>query len=148
MSKPVLKSHRIPKQLGLAEGEIVLREWREGEWVTHFHNFEDGGYYYGHYFTKLEAAEADFEERVRQESGCVALTEVQGEAIAVPRHILEGIDAVRESRTANMLDVEFVRVQAVALGYPETAEWIKANLEQYMEGVFRGFKACLEQECN
>jgi len=36
-----------------------------------------------------------------------------------------------------------VRLQAVALGYMETAEWIEANLETYCSGIFRGFTALL-----
>ena len=151
MNEVVLKSHRIPKQPGLAEGQIILREWRAGEeWATHFYNLEDGGYYHGHYFNSLEAGEADFEERVQQEAGCVALTEVvQGgaivkspsESITVPIHVLEGLQAVRDCSTGNMLDIEFVRVQAAALGYSETAEWIEANLELYAEGIYKGFEA-------
>jgi len=35
----------------------------------------------------------------------------------------------------------FVRLQAVALGYLETAQWIEANWETYCSGIFRGFAA-------
>ena len=59
----------------------------------------------------------------------------------VPEHILQGIDAVREANTINMFNANMVRLQAVALGYMETAEWIEANLETYCSGIFRGFAA-------
>lgn len=70
MSKKVLKAYPIPKKPATAPGEITLVEWREGEeWATHFHNLEDGGHYYGHYFTNLEEAEIDFREQVKKFSG-------------------------------------------------------------------------------
>ena len=69
-SKKILKSCPIPQKPATPPGEITLREWCEGkEWATHFHNLEDGGYYYGHYFTNLEEAEADFQEQVKKFSG-------------------------------------------------------------------------------
>ena len=40
-----------------------------------------------------------------------------------------------------MFDIESVKVQAVALGYPETAEWIEANRDLYAEGISRSFRA-------
>jgi len=43
---------------------IVLREI-DGAFVTHMHNHQDGGYYFGHYFYKVELWEAlaDFAKR-------------------------------------------------------------------------------------
>lgn len=66
MPKKLLKSHPVSPKPGLAPGEITLREWKEGEWVTHFHNLQDGGYYHGHYFTDLAEAEADYDQRVKE----------------------------------------------------------------------------------
>ena len=64
--RTLLKSHPIPARPATAPGEITLREWEPGtEWATHFHNLQDGGYYYGHHFTDLASAEADFEARVQ-----------------------------------------------------------------------------------
>ena len=40
-----------------------------------------------------------------------------------------------------MFNANMVRLQAVALGYLETAQWIEAHLETYCSGVFRGFAA-------
>lgn len=59
--------------------------------------------------------------------------------IVVPSYIFEGLNAVRKAGTFNMFDIEAVKIQAVALGYPETAEWIEANRELYAKGVFQGF---------
>ena len=61
--------------------------------------------------------------------------------IIVPSHILEGLNAVRSAGTFNMFDIESVKVQAVALGYPETTGWIEANRDLYTEGIFQGFQA-------
>lgn len=145
-SQPILiKSHPIPGDGSGAPGRITLREWRKNEeWVTHFHNLQDGGFYYGRYFTDLGEAEADFEQRVKEYLGL--LGKLPGsleseEPIQIPERILEGIDAVREAQTTNMFNANTVRLQAVALGYLETAQWIEANLETYCSGVFRGFAA-------
>lgn len=144
-SHSILKSHPIPGDGGQAPGYITLREWRKDkEWVTHFYNAQDGGFYYGHYFTDLGEAEANFELRVKEYLGL--LGKLPGsleseEPIQIPERILEGINAVREANTTNMFNAHFVRLQAVALGYLETAQWIEANSETYCSGVFRGFAA-------
>lgn len=64
--------------------------------------------------------------------------------IAVPSYIFEGLNAVRKAGTFNMFDIEAVKIQAVALGYPETAEWIEANSEVYVNGIFQGFRSADE----
>ena len=141
----ILKSHPIPGDGSQAPGRITLREWRPGEeWVTHFYNLQDGGFYYGRYFTDLAEAEANFELRVKEYLGLlgkVPSSLESEEPIQIPERILEGIDAVREAQTTNMFNARLVRLQAVALGYLETAQWIEANLEIYCNGVFRGFAA-------
>lgn len=68
-SDNILKSHPIPKREASAPGEIVLREWGRDQWVTHWHNLDDGGYYYGHYFTNYDEAVADYENRIAEERG-------------------------------------------------------------------------------
>jgi hypothetical protein len=144
-SHPILKSHPIPGDGGQAPGRITLREWRKDEeWVTHFYNAQDGGFYYGRYFTDLTEAEANFELRVEEYLGLLGNlpSSLELEApIQIPERILEGINAVREAQTTNMFNANTVRLQAVALGYLETAQWIEANLETYCSGVFRGFAA-------
>ena len=49
-----------------APGAVVLRELG-GQYVTHFFNAQDGGYYHGHYFPKtlggFTDAAADFKSR-------------------------------------------------------------------------------------
>lgn len=142
-SQSVLKSHPIPSRPATAPGEITLREWKPGtEWVTHFHNSQDGGYYHGRYFTDLAAAEADFDRRVKQELGTEMLSN-SFEPIKVSARILQGIDAVRALATVNMFDATIVQAQAVALEYVETALWIEANRDTYYDGMFRGFTAIL-----
>lgn len=144
-SHPILKSHPIPGDGGLAPGRITLREWHPNkEWVTHFYNLQDGGFYYGRYFTDLREAEANFDERVKEYLsllGKLPSALESEEPIQIPERILEGIDAVREAQTTNMFHANTVRLQAVALGYLETAQWIEANLEIYCSGIFRGFAA-------
>ena len=142
---PILKSHPIPGGGGQAPGYITLREWRlNEEWVTHFYNAQDGGFYYGRYFTDLREAEASFELRVKEYLGLLGnlpSSLESEEPIQIPERILEGINAVREAETTNMFNANMVRLQAVALGYLETAQWIEANLETYGSGIFRGFAA-------
>ncbi|MEG4092792.1 hypothetical protein [Microcoleus sp. Pol12B4] len=144
-SHSILKSHPIPGDGGQAPGYITLREWRPNEeWVTHFYNCQDGGFYYGRYFTDLAEAEANFELRVKEYLGFLGKLPSSlepEEPIQIPECILQGIDAVREAQTTNMFHANTVRLQAVALGYLETAQWIEANLETYSSGIFRGFAA-------
>ncbi|MEG4197325.1 DUF5049 domain-containing protein [Microcoleus sp. Pol12A5] len=144
-SHSILKSHPIPGDGGQAPGYITLREWRKDEeWATHFFNLQDKGFYYGRYFTNLAEAEANFELRVKEYLGFLGKlpTSLESEEpIQIPERILQGIDAVREAQTTNMFNANTVRLQAVALGYLETAQWIEANLESYCSGIFRGFAA-------
>lgn len=143
-SQRILKSHPIPGDGGQAPGRITLREWRPNEeWVTHFHNLQDGGFYYGRYFTNFGEAEANFEQRVKEYLGIekVPSSFESEEPIAVPAHILEGINAVRDANTTNMFNANMVRLQAVALEYLETALWVEANTETYYDGMMRGFTA-------
>ena len=146
-SHPILKSHPIPGDGGQAHGRITLREWRTGEeWVTHFYNLQDGGFYYGRYFTDLGEAEANFEVRVKEYLGLLGKLPSSLESeqpIEIPERILAGINAVREAQTVNMFDVRIVQAQAVALEYLETALWIEANPATYYDGIIRGFTALL-----
>lgn len=61
--------------------------------------------------------------------------------IKVSPMVMAGLQATRDSVTTNMFDVPVVCIQAVALGYPETADWIKENQNTYIEGIFRGFES-------
>jgi hypothetical protein len=140
----ILKSHPILGDGATAPGRITLREWCPNqEWVTHFYNLQDGGFYYGRYFTDLAEAEANFEQRVKEYLGLAKLPSSleSEELIEIPEHILQGIDAVREANTTNIFNASVVQVQAVALGYVETARWIQANPQTYYNGIFRGFAA-------
>lgn len=67
------------------------------------------------------------------------MTKTAKNPIKVPANILEGLKAVRECGSTNMFDVKVVQLQAVALGYPEAAEWIEENTSDYIEGVFKNF---------
>ena len=140
----ILKSHLIPGDGAQAPGRITLREWCPNqEWVTHFYNLQDGGFYYGRYFTDYDEAEANFDQRVKEYLGLGKLpsSSESDEPVNIPEHILQGIDAVREANTTNMFNASVVQIQAVALGYVETARWIEANQETYCSGIFRGFAA-------
>lgn len=142
-SHPILKSHPIPGDGSGAPGRITLREWRSNEeWVTHFYNLQDDGFYYGRYFTDLGEAEANFELRVKEYlgwSGKLPSSLESEEPIEISERILAGINAVREAQTVNMFDARIVQAQAVALEYLETALWIEANPETYYDGMFKGF---------
>lgn len=64
--------------------------------------------------------------------------------VHVPDKVLEGLNAVLYAGTTNMLQVKVVMLQAAALDYMETADWIQAHKQDYIEGVFRGFVGSLE----
>jgi hypothetical protein len=40
--------------------KLVLRQWRDNEWVVHVYNEQDGGYYHGRYFDSFAAALYEF----------------------------------------------------------------------------------------
>lgn len=65
--------------------------------------------------------------------------------IKVPSEVAVGLQAVRDSGTTNLVDVPVVCLQAVALGYPEAADWIEKNASAYLEGIFRGFEEAQQQ---
>jgi hypothetical protein len=143
-TQSILKSHPIPGDGAQAPGRITLREWCPNEeWVTHFYNLQDGGFYYGRYFTNYDEAEANFEQRVKEYLGLGKLpnSPESEEPVNIPERILQGIDAVRSANTTNMFNANMVRLQAVALGYMETAQWIETNQQTYCNGIFRGFAA-------
>lgn len=62
-AKNILKSHLVLGGGGQAPGYITLRQW-DKQWVTHFYNAQDGGFYYGRYWNRLSDAESNFESRV------------------------------------------------------------------------------------
>lgn len=61
--------------------------------------------------------------------------------VLVSWQVLEGLAAVRESGYTNMLDRLTVMRLADQLGYPETAEWLRAHKAEYAQGIFLGFQA-------
>lgn len=71
--------------------------------------------------------------------------EERGEAVMVPREVLEGLEAVRESG-AHMVERAHVLVLAKRLGYRQTVRWVEENPEEYARGVFCGFEALPGEE--
>jgi hypothetical protein len=61
--------------------------------------------------------------------------------VRVPKAVLGGLEAVRESALTNMLDRPAVAEIAEEFGFDETARWVRANKEQYACGIFQGFEA-------
>jgi len=58
----------------------------------------------------------------------------------VPREVLEGIEAVRESGRTNMLDRRMVQVVADELEFFATVLWLEDNGPAYARGLFHGFE--------
>jgi len=61
--------------------------------------------------------------------------------IRVPKGVLEGLEAVRESGVTNMLNRPVVARLAEEMGFKEAARWIETHRKEYAEGIFRGFAA-------
>ena len=61
--------------------------------------------------------------------------------VRVPRGVLEGLEAVRQTGATNMLARPFVADIAGRMGFGETKRWIETNPKLYAEGIFRGFEA-------
>lgn len=60
--------------------------------------------------------------------------------IRVPREVLDGIDAVRETGRTNMLDRMAVQYIANELGYFATVIWLEDHRDDYARGLFHGFE--------
>lgn len=59
--------------------------------------------------------------------------------VQVPRAVLCGLRAVRQSGRTNMLDRHCAAAAAEELGYSATAKWISEHPDLYSRGIFRGF---------
>ena len=64
-------------------------------------------------------------------------------AVPVPKAVLDGITAVKDSGMFNMMDLPAVAGLARQMGFDEAADWLtdRRNRKAYAEGIFRGFKA-------
>jgi len=62
-------------------------------------------------------------------------------AIQVPKAVLDGITAAKDSGLFNMLDLPAVTGLTRQLGFDEAADWLgdRDNRKTYAEGIFRGF---------
>ncbi len=66
--------------------------------------------------------------------------------IKVPKPVLDGITAVRDSGATNMLDRPMVAHLCMDMGYHEAALWVNDNRKLYSEGIFQGFEAMEDSE--
>lgn len=64
-TKQIIKSHPVAGDGAQATGCLVLRQLGQ-QYATHFYNAQDGGFHHGHYFSRLDDAEADFARRVTE----------------------------------------------------------------------------------
>ena len=64
-------------------------------------------------------------------------------AVPVPKAVLDGITAVKDSGMFNMLDLPAVAGLARQMGFDEAADWLtdRGNRATYSQGIFRGFRA-------
>lgn len=60
--------------------------------------------------------------------------------IRVPKNVLDGLEAVRQSGLTNMLDRPVVARLTEEMGFEDAAEWVEAHRKEYAEGIFRGFE--------
>ena len=60
--------------------------------------------------------------------------------VGVPKAVLDGLEAVRQSGLTNMLARPVVAELAREFGFEEAARWVEAHSRDYSEGIFRGFE--------
>jgi post-segregation antitoxin (ccd killing protein) len=60
--------------------------------------------------------------------------------VRVPREVLEGIEAVRETGRTNMMDRMAVQFIANELEFFQTVVWLEDNRRAYAQGLFNGFE--------
>jgi len=63
-----------------------------------------------------------------------------GDRVRVPRDVFEGIEAVRLSGLTNMLDRPAVAEIAEAMGFEESACWVREHRDLYAQAIFQGFE--------
>ena len=65
--------------------------------------------------------------------------------VRVPKAVLDGLEAVRQSGLTNMLDRPVVARLANEFGFDRAARWVEAHRKEYAEAIFRGFEATEEE---
>ena len=65
--------------------------------------------------------------------------------VRVPKAVLDGLEAVRQSGLTNMLDRPVVAQLAAEFGFDEAAQWLEAHRDEYAQGIFRGFEAAEDE---
>jgi Domain of unknown function (DUF5049) len=60
--------------------------------------------------------------------------------VPVAREVFEGIEAVRLSGATNMLDRNWVAELAEAMGFSESARWVREKRDLYARAIFYGFE--------
>ncbi|MCC6310972.1 MAG: DUF5049 domain-containing protein [Trueperaceae bacterium] len=63
-----------------------------------------------------------------------------GDRIRIPRAVFQGIEAVRLSGLTNMLDRPAVAEIAEAMGFEESARWVREHRDLYAGAIFHGFE--------
>jgi hypothetical protein len=63
-----------------------------------------------------------------------------GDRVRVPREVFEGIEAVRQSGLTNMLDRPAVAEIAEAMGFEESARWVREHRDLYARAIFHDFE--------
>ncbi len=61
-------------------------------------------------------------------------------AIKVPKTVVDGLTAVKETGNTNMFDRPRVVELLQELGFDEAARWVEQNKKQYALGIFQGFQ--------
>jgi len=64
-------------------------------------------------------------------------------AVPVPKAVLDGITAVRDSGMFNMMDLPAVAGFVRQMGFDEAADWLndRRNQATYSRGIFQGFRS-------
>jgi hypothetical protein len=66
--------------------------------------------------------------------------------VKVPKAVLDGLEAVRQSGLTNMLHRSVVAELAEEFGFEEAARWIRACPRTFAAGIFQGFAAREEEK--
>jgi len=60
--------------------------------------------------------------------------------IYVPKHVYEGLEAVRQSGAINMFDYGSVLRMTSMLNNKDAARWLRDHKREYLEGVLYGIE--------
>jgi hypothetical protein len=106
---------------------LVLRRWNETQYVVHYYNSSDNGYYNGSYTSDLEKAQKVYQQKLAFYRGEKPLPSPR------PDGLMEALDFVRTTNHCNMADLIAVCELMYDLEYWDVPKWLESHSWEYAD---------------